>query len=256
MFLINKRYFLSFLSLMLILTAVFISSSAWAGKMYKWVDKQGQVHYSQIPPQKDQVKENSSISRKSDASEISATRKGDYSYCGEMKLPGPLYKPKDILLVLGDRVESWTKLLKQSEHSLTTQLRDLDTKNRQVNKYKYNKYRDNSINYTDTAGERRKQTSRTIKQYRCALAWAEKKKKEFSDIKQELTHDIKGAEANYKAVLDAAHKMCGFEPKDYSSPDYNNKKVEWKKCMRPHDRKIRVSGSNLQKLKSQSNKLD
>jgi hypothetical protein len=221
--------------------------------MYKWVDKSGQTHYSQIPPHEDQVKENSQVSKKSDASAISATRKGDYAYCGEMKLPGPLYNPKALLLTLGGRVESWRSSLKQSERSLKRQLRDLDSKNRQKDKYKY---KSNRIEYEDTAGEQRKKTARKIKEYTCALAWAERKKNESSDIKEELGHDLKGAKSNYKAVLDAAHKECGFEPKDYSSPNYDVKKTEWKRCMRSHDRKISSSKRRLQKLRSESGKLE
>lgn len=234
------------------LISILASPLAWSGKMYKWTDKEGQVHYSQIPPESDQVQENSNVSEKSDANAISTTRKGDYAYCGKLKLPGPLYKPKTILLVLGNRVESWTKSLKQNERSLTSQLRALESKNRQKNKYKY---RSSGIEYTDIAGERRRETARTIKEYRCALAWAERQKNQYTDIKQELAHDLKGAELNYKTALDAAHKECGFEPKDYASPNYNTKKSGWKKCMRPHDRKIRASERNLQKLRSQKNKL-
>ena len=232
---------------------VTVTSSALAGKLYKWVDKNGQTHYSQIPPEKDQVKAKSDISEKSDTAAIPVMRKGDYAYCGDMQLPGPLYEPKSILMGLGGRVESWEKSLKESEKSLTAQLRELGNRNNQKNRYTSSS---NNIVYSDMAAERRKTTARRIKEYRCALAWAERQKDKYSDLKQEIAHDLKGAKANYQAVLDAAHKDCGFEPKDYANPSYNEKKSAWKKCMRPHDRKIRLSKNNLEQLRRQSGKLD
>jgi hypothetical protein len=235
--------------------SLLVSSPAWSGKLYKWVDKNGQTHYSQIPPQKDQVKDPSSVSEKSAGSTIPVTRKGDYAYCGDMKLPGPLYEPKRMLLRLGSQVEGWQKSLRSSEESLTHQLRSLGDKMRREKKYKT--YSSNSgISYTDSASERRKSTSRKIKQYRCAIAWAERQKKKYADVKQEVAHDLKGAKSNYQAALDAAHQDCGFEPKDYASANYNAKKSAWKKCMRPHDRKIRASKRNLSKLRKEANNLD
>ena len=229
------------------------SSAVWSGKLYKWVDKNGQTHYSQIPPKKNQIKDNSVIAEKAGADSIPVIRKGDYAYCGGIKLPGPLYKPKTILLGLGGRVETWNSSLRKDEASLTRQLRELSKRTRQNNKYSS---RRNDVAYTDRAGEQRKKTARKIKEYRCAIAWADRLKDEYSDIKQEMSHDLKGAKINYQAKLDAAHRDCGFEPKDYANTNYNKKKSAWKKCMRPHERKIRSSERNLQKLRQQSSKLD
>jgi hypothetical protein len=248
-----KRFF-NVLMVLLCFLLMMVSSPAWSAKLYKWVDKNGQTHYSQIPPDKSQVKSTSDIAQKSSASTIPATRKGDYAYCGDMRLPGPLYEPKKLLLGLGDRVENWRKSLRQSEQSLTSQLRRLGERNRQ----KKNKYSSSSSNvsYTDHAAEERKRTARQIKEYRCAIAWADRQKSKYSDIKQEISSDLSGAKSNYQAALDAAHQDCGFEPKDFANPNYNEKKAGWKKCMRPHDRKIRSSKSNLKKLRSQANKLN
>ena len=230
------------------------TSPAWSGKTYKWIDKAGQTHYSQTPPEKDQVKSKADISEKSAGSAIPSTRKGDYAYCGDMKLPGPLYEPKSILLGLGDRVESWTKSLRDSEQSLTSQLRDLGNKNRRD--VKYRRTDTTNITYNDRDSDQRHSTARKIKEYRCALAWAERQKNKYADIKQEIAHDLTGAQTNYQAALDAAHRECGFEPKDFANPNYNKKKSAWVKCMRPHDRKISDSKRDLGKLRTQSNKLD
>ena len=232
-----------------------VSLPAWSGKLYKWVDKNGQTHYSQIPPQKHEVKDPSAVTEKSATSTIPVTRKGDYAYCGDMKLPGPLYEPKRMLLNLGSRIEGWKKSLRSSEESLTRQLRSLGERQRREAKYKtYNST--SGISYTDSAAESRKATSRKIREYRCAIAWGERQKNKYSDVKQEVAHDLKGAKANYQAALDAAHQDCGFEPKDFQNPNYGEKKSAWKKCMRPHDRKIRRSQSELSKLRKQSNQLE
>ncbi len=230
-------------------------SSAWSGKMYKWIDHDGQVHYSQIPPQKNQVKDESGAPEKlsARANTIPATRKGDFAYCGKIKLPGPLYEPKKILLGLGSRLESWNESLQKNEQSLTRQLRELGSKNLQ----KSNKYnRSRNVSYNNRANDSRKNTARKIKEYRCALAWADRQKEKYSDIKQEVSHDLKGAKSNYQEALNTAHKKCGFEPKDYASPDYNTKKSTWKKCMRPHNRKISSSERTLKRLRSQATKLE
>ncbi len=234
--------------------AIVTSSPAWSGKLYKWVDKNGQTHYSQIPPQKNQLKDPKAVKEKSAGSSIPVNRKGDYAYCGDMKLPGPLYEPKRMLLGLGDRAVSWRKSLRQSEESLTSQLRRLGDKTRR--NQKYSSRSSTNISYIDSASKERKQTARRIKEYRCAIAWADRQKTKYSDVKQEVAHDLKGAKVNYQAALDAAHQDCGFEPKDYANAKYNAKKSAWKKCMRPHDRKISAGQRNLGKLRKQANKLD
>jgi len=250
---LNKTFVASLGIGIICFLAVVASSSAWSAKLYKWVDKNGQTHYSQIPPQKDQVKDKSDVAEKSAGSVIPASRRGDYAYCGGLKLPGPLYKPKNILLGLGDRVESWRRSLRSSEESLTNQLRTLGSQNRRDDKYKS---KNTNITYKDHGSEQRRSTSRKIKEYRCAIAWAERQKDKYADIKQEIAHDVTGAKTNYQAALDAAHQECGFEPKDYANPNYNKKKSAWVKCMRPHKRKISSSEKNLQKLRSQSHRLE
>jgi len=250
---LNKASFSSLIVSIVCFLAMAMSSPAWSGKLYKWVDKNGQTHYSQIPPQKNQGKAKSTVSEKSGASSIPATRKGDYAYCGDLKLPGPLYEPKRILSSLGGRMESWRKSLRSNEESLTKQLRALGSKTRQKNTYSS---RNRDVTYTDRSAEQRKRTARKIKEYRCALAWAARQKSKYSDVKQDLAHDLQGAKVNYQAALDAAHQDCGFEPKDYANPNYGKKKSAWRKCMRPHDRKISSSKRNLTKLRQQSNKLE
>lgn len=253
MFFIRNKHCVNYVVCLLGLLSVLAASSAWSGKLFKWVDKEGQTHYSQTPPPKEEVRSKSDVAEKSAGSAIPATRKGDYAYCGDMKLPGPLYEPKSILLGLGGRVESWTKSLRASERSLTDQLRALGNKNRQQDKYRSSS---SSLSYNDHSAEQRNQTSRRIKEYRCALAWADRQKTKYADIKQEIAHDLTGAKTNYQALLDAAHQDCGYEPKDFANPNYNEKKTAWIKCMRPHDRKIRSSKAELRKLRSQSGKLD
>lgn len=250
---LSKTFFVDLSISMVCFIAIVASSPAWSGKLYKWVDKNGQTHYSQIPPQKDQLKDSKAVKEKSAGSSIPVNRRGDYAYCGDMKLPGPLYEPKRMLLGLGDRVDSWRKSLQQSEQSLTRQLRHLGEQTRRKNKYRSSS---SNISYTDEAAEKRNSTSRRIKEYRCAIAWAERQKKKYSDVKQEVAYDLKGAKANYQAALDAAHQDCGFEPKDFANANYNVKKSAWIKCMRPHDRKIRASKRNLRKLRKQANKLE
>lgn len=249
----NKARLAMFLAGFLCMLLMLVSLPAWSGKVYKWVDSNGLVHYSQVPPRKDQVRDKSDISEKVDSGAIPATRKGDYAYCGEIKLPGPLYEPKSILLGLGNRVESWSRSLQGKERSLERQLHDLGSKNRQRNTYSS---RNSYSSYGDRAAEERKKTARKISEYRCALGWADRQKKKYSDIRQEAKNDLQGAKLNYQAALDAAHQACGFEPKDYASPNYNKKKSAWKKCMRPYDRKIRSSEQAFKNLRRQVNKFE
>lgn len=220
----------------------------WA-KVYKWVDKNGQVHYSQVPPANDQLKSDTEVAEKSGGNEIPVSRKGDYAYCGDMKLPGPLYEPKKILLNLGNREESWQRSMRESEQSLERQLKDLDRWAKSDNRY-------SSSNYNSSAQSNRNRTVRRIKEYRCALTWAKKQRNKYADIKHEITSDLKGAKTAYQDALDAAHSECGYEPKNYSDPDYADRKRAWKKCMRTHDRRINASKGNLRTLRNQAQQLD
>ena len=237
---------------MVFIVGCLFSLNVSAGKFYKWVDKDGTVHYTQTPPEKSMLKDESALSVKKDASAIPVRRKGDYAYCGDMKLPGPLYEPKSILMGLGERIESWEKSLEASENLLESQLRSLDRENKQKNRYSTNSYSD----YAKTSDDRRRETARQIKEYKCAIDWAQKQKEKYADITDEIAHDLKGAKVLYQKAIDTAREDCGYEPKDYQDPNYNAKKLDWVKCMRPHDRKVNSARNTLNTLRRQSGSLE
>ncbi len=230
-----------------LLLSIIATTPSWAAKFYKWTDQDGVVHYTQTPPNKTQIKDKSSVTEKSNSAGFAVTHKKDYAYCGNLQLPGPLYEPKSIIMSLSSKTKYWSNALQRSEQNLRVQLRQLGNSN---NRRSYGgSYRDNSQDH-------RKGTAREIKEYRCALAWAERQKKKYSDIKDEISHNLKGAKSSYQTALKAAHQDCGFEPKDFAAIDYNERKSGWKRCMNHHNRQINASKRNLNQLRRESGNLD
>lgn len=227
----------------LLCTAIaLISSDALAAKIYKWVDQNGEVHYSQTPPKpKDSVaKEN--VESLTTARTIAPSKQGEYEYCGKMRLPGPYYDSKQILRNLDRQVQSWQEAIGRLEkqYSVNNQLRELDQAKRNE---QYKRYAQKSgYNYnsqTDYQSQQRQENNRRIAEYRCAIAWSDSKKTELSDLKKELSYDVKRAKLSYQDALEAAQKECGFEPNDFSHPLYREKEKIWQNCMKPHRSTLR-----------------
>lgn len=208
-----------------------LAESAQAAKFYKWVDKEGTVHYTQTPPPADQVDDKMVSIKQSKSASVPVTRKGDYDYCGTNRMPGPYDDAKAILNGLDQREEQWRSSLRQKEKSLNDALKE------------ESRYRDQRLKYNSSSStrndsyhrERRERLVKEIKDLRCSLTWVDKQRNYFKKSSKEYAGEYKSAERIYQAALEKAIQECGYKPSNFDDRNYEVNKSTWDKCMRKHN---------------------
>lgn len=190
-------------------------TDALAGKMYKWTDENGQTHFSQSRPETQAAGQKGKVELHNvHNSRVTVSQRLDYEYCGDMKLPGPIDKPKDILRNLDSNTQSWRKRLKQQRKSLQDHMRS------QLAKRRYSPTSQLAKN------ERQETMTRSIGELECALGWADRVRAGSAQVREEANQDYKTAKARYQAEREYVFDRCGPDPKETNSavPDFEKEK--------------------------------
>jgi len=78
---------------------------AQAGKIYQWVDEQGNVHYTQTPPPQSAAANSEELNRS--VAKVRPRKKGKHYYCGEDRLPNLRTKPEYAISSLEESIIGW-----------------------------------------------------------------------------------------------------------------------------------------------------
>lgn len=226
-----------------------LASQGHAAKLYKWVDKEGNTHFTQTPPPNDEADADSVTVKQSNVATIPVTRKGDYEYCGSKRLPGPYDDAKSILRGLANHEEDWRASLRSKEKSLNRAIKD---ESRYWDGQLRSRYRSSSGNYNR---DRQESLVKEIESLRCALDWADKKRTGLRTQEREFASKMKATERAYQAALDAAIQSCGYKPKNYDDRNYDRDLAKWNRCMRKHDSKLGRKKDSMQDAKQMYEQL-
>lgn len=190
--------------LFVLLALLTLSCSSVAQKLYKIVDEEGNVSFSQYPPAA--KKENVTVSdiAVSGGPQSTVTEELDGTYCGKIRLfsqPSSSYSVERYVKKVDRQRASWRKQLDQ----LNRRIDDSNQRAIDSNKYRSsssNKHYQNSI---ASNGER-------LRDLRCALDWADEELVGTSDVvavnKQERAR-LEKIKADLEVKLD---KRCGALP--------------------------------------------
>ncbi|MEE9422941.1 MAG: DUF4124 domain-containing protein [Gammaproteobacteria bacterium] len=214
-------------------------TNAFAGKMYKWTDNNGQTHFSQIQPEKQAAGQEAKVElHKVNSSRVTVNRRLDYEYCGEKKLPGPANEPKNILRNLDSKTQSWRKSLTQQRKSLNSHMRS------QLASRRY------SPESQQAKNERQQTLTRSIGELECALDWAARLRAGSTQVREEVNTDFKNARTRYQAEREYVFDRCGPDPKetDMIIPDLTKEK-RWRRCSRKY-------GKNLSRYKKEMDRAE
>ncbi len=224
---ITGRSFSIFAALMLL--SVFVNP-VLAGKLYKWVDSEGNVSYSQVPPPEDEkVKQEKVVNVSVASNAAQVTRHGNYEYCGDLKLPGPLSDTERLYREMHGKREYWERRLKDAQSSLQ----------RSINS-KYKSYKQNRDRWT-----------KQISELKCALSWELTKREQLKDIEQNISQKFKQAQLSYDRLNEAAYDDCGPEPVLADDIQvYESSKKRWRACMKKHNRLLKNAKSNLRRAEN------
>lgn len=228
----------------LLLSTFFFYAEAFAAKMYKWTDNNGEVHFSQTPPigdesadlhDKVQIKQTS-------GSLLSPSVVDNKSYCGELRLPKRNKYKSLSVNQLNEKTKTWRKSLKRSRQALG---RFLAPKKRYRHSSSYRK----SITFNEELARYQK----PVNEYQCAIEWAKGKIASaresgiaFVEAKSKAQKDLNIAKAQMR-------RICGSEPEKYN--EYGNKRdryMKWKKCTRKYGAVVREMRDKLRSVERKS----
>ncbi|MCW8919969.1 MAG: DUF4124 domain-containing protein, partial [Sedimenticola sp.] len=87
------------------------SDVALAAKMYKWVDENGEVHFSQTPPIQDEssVPQDQIEIQTTSGSVLVPTIVDGQPFCGELKLPMPRDNRQLSSKTLNEKIKYWSQ---------------------------------------------------------------------------------------------------------------------------------------------------
>ena len=216
-----------------LIAALLGTTSAQAAKFYRWVDENGQVHFSQTPPPEVQKKGISAVSN--DRTVLSVTRKGDSEYCGKLGLPGPIGDTRRILSKLSGSEERGRESLERSEERLEDFLGQQASKRNYGGNKQFEERRQDLINEKE--------------QYRCALAWARKQREGADEVRDSLKSELEQSKQRHQALREEAYDRCGHDPKERKASTVTAAEhTAWNKCMRRYNSPLRSAEREVDRL--------
>ena len=223
--------------ILFLFTLIFAMQNAWSTKLYKIVDENGKVTFSQFPPdaneQNKQV-EDVVLSREHKEAKLDIKVYGENEYCGDLLLTDWTYKGKSSdaykISHLEKRITRWKKdivNLEQRVEKLTQ--RQFEASSRKA-KYETDKIKNQRYKrYT----ENHQREMETIKKYRCAIAWGEGKLNNSygRESIEKMNEEVKRLRGVLARIETKRETHCGKKPifdpsKEHLKHDYES----WEKC--------------------------
>lgn len=210
------------------------ASLSVAGKLYKIVDEQGNVTFSQFPPSPYEDQQGIQVeAQQIDAGGESPVEvKGITSYCGSIQLPQERSQRRNFYAEVASREKYWRDDLERKE-------KQLSRSREEFLKYSNSQYR-SSYNSSSAYEERNRQTIESIKDLRCAISWSKSKAQESNAATDLMNQELMRLDTSLKSVQAQQEAACGSEPVYDPSIAGNKKQVDdWKRCSKDYQSNIR-----------------
>ncbi len=236
----------SSLTILLCALTVVCASAApcQADNVYKYINKDGEVVYSQVPPRQEQLQSEDSLIRhtlgeKSAVPSLRITRKEDYDYCGQLRLPGPLSDRAALREGIRSNLPAW-------EHALADHQNRLDA---YLERFARHRASGRPLDVSaKEPGESHSNLVRKVNEYRCAIDWGRGKQVELADAGPNIHREFAQTRATYERLLGKAYQDCGPEPGNRGSPDFKAMEYEWHACMRKYQSDLKATKRDLDRL--------
>ena len=219
-------------------------STNQAAELYKIVDDEGNVTFSQFPPSKPRGQvENVKVAGTGDAM-TTVSQTGNVEYCGDIELPTKDYyrshqHPNDrFLREVGNKRKSWQRQLEHAEKQINEATRSQHARNTNYNPY----YRDSSYRSKQDVAhfERQEAQLKTIRDLRCAVHWADQRDADMEQFREQNHAELKRLEDVQQNLLSQQQRNCGNEPPlDPSSEGAKLRRQQWSDCSQQYQRDLR-----------------
>lgn len=231
--------------LIIALTLASPATPCLADDVYKYVNKDGEVVYSQVPPRQEQLQNEDSLIRhtlnqKSATPALRITRKEGYDYCGQLRLPGPVNERATVLEGVRRDLPAW-------EHALADHQNKLDVYLARFARHRASGQRLDA--HAESPGESHSNLVRKVNEFRCAVDWGRGKQVELAETGPNIAKEFARTRADYEKLLGKAYQDCGAEPSgDHSTPDFKASEYEWHTCMRKYQSELKATKRDLDRL--------
>jgi len=231
-----------------------IASPSQASKLYKIIDADGQVTFSQYPPTDKSEHAVIEDIKLSGTVQAAVSQIGNSLYCGETRLPNPPVSQSQQARFLQDLIHKqkrWAKQLGALEEKIERN-NYAQFKNGQ-NSY-HNDYQKAQRNLEYQ--KRKDQNIQTIKELRCAINWGDSKRNEVENYTADNSKEVARLQRIYKNLEQAIQVHCGEEPLlDPSNKVVTRLRSEWTACskdfrsdLRQVDNQLRQAARNNQRI--------
>ena len=203
------------------------SASVTAGKIYKWTDKEGNVHYTQTPPPQSTANSKPEQMKVSGAASVQPEKRGKYYYCDTNQLPNlSRSKAASNISMLREDIANWQYSIQQQQQQRVDEMKRLS----QYNGYRSSSY-GNSINDTVSRYDKK------IAVIQCKVDWAEKKLADYKQDTGKITQRYNDINKALDEIEERKVKDCGTDDRT-GWVAVDDKYREYQRCVKNYDREI------------------
>lgn len=224
-----------------------------AAKLYKIVDQNGNVTFSQFPPTPSEKPEGVIVEEKKveGDGETALVTKGETQFCGDIKLPVKRERKEYFFSEVAVSVRGWKDSLERKEKQLAKNQESYLKQAQYQSRYNRSGY---AIEQSARYLERDRQLIESMRDLRCALSWGQTQQKASLEAKEEMNKELKRLQDSLKGMEAQRNAICGMEP-IYEPTVAGNRQArsKWTKC----DRDYRTDIRKLEQLiRTESRKLE
>ncbi|GMR08433.1 MAG: hypothetical protein BMS9Abin26_1438 [Gammaproteobacteria bacterium] len=221
--------------LILIFSAlIFLSQPLHAGKFYKWVDSEGNTHYTSTPPPETAVSEEKIKTSGGSNVTYKVKKKGRGYYCGNRRVPYYPNKPGRILSNINNQYDGWI----ETRNNLRKQIAQRTLREVQDKSKGYRKSQNN--NYIDGLNKR-------MAAYSCLIDWAMDFQSGRNSDSLESNEDYARLKGDIKKLTARRKQECGARPEGFG-----DKPAKWYDCVREYDAQIHKKKRDMDMIEKES----
>lgn len=202
------------------------TSPAMAGKVYKVIDENGKITFTDKPPMPAEsvALTTEQVDVQEDSGNRTAlTQLGNSQFCGHLKMPVDNgYGGQFLERVIYTR-QQWERQLDSLERTISQS---------SSNSY-YSRY--NKPRYNQNASP---ENLEKMRDYRCGIYWANQTELAMKQEKADLISKVASHNRHLEELIHRKASTCGHEP-EFGTPDFTERKREWYKCSAEYDTLIR-----------------
>lgn len=236
--------------LFMLVGVLLLSAQAQATKLYKIVNPDGSVSFSQFPPTETTKQGEVESVKISGGGSTQVKVRGDYEYCGEIQLmrkPSSTYRysHESFSRNLDSRLRYWEQQLENLEKNSAARSGRQLSSSMDRNKSRYQ----NQSNMDRSYNEGLARDTQRMRDLRCAVDWARESRRDISDrlaSNDDERTRLQGVKDKLQAQLDS---KCGaLPPYDPTDAVAESNRKSWYNCSKDLRQKLKTVDSKLRYL--------